>query len=56
MTLSELQKQHPRATIETWHQHINPDGSIGGWVENTARVYGNARVGWDKKGEEIGKE
>ena len=52
MTLTELKKLHPSATIKTWHKH--PKG--GGWVENTAtvadsayvgecaRVYGNARV------------
>src|ERR1019366_7381985 len=27
------------------HRHINPDKSVGGWVANTARVYGNAQVG-----------
>ena len=26
------------------HRHTNPDGSEGGWVANTARVYGNAWV------------
>ena len=25
-------------------QHNNPDGTIGGWVASSARVYGNARV------------
>ena len=40
MTLTELQKIFPSATAETWHQH--PNG--GGWVENTARVSGDAWV------------
>jgi YdcK Beta solenoid repeat len=25
-------------------RYINPDGSMGGWIANTARVYGNAQV------------
>ncbi len=25
-------------------RHRNPDGKLGGWVANTARVYGDARV------------
>ena len=24
------------------HRHTHPDGSEGGWVANTAQVYGNA--------------
>ena len=39
MTLEQLQKYHPEATLETWHQTKD-----GGWIENTARVSGNARV------------
>jgi len=26
------------------HRHVNPDGSEGGWVAETAQVYGNAQV------------
>ena len=26
------------------HRHVNPDGSEGGWVAETAWVYGDARV------------
>jgi len=56
MNLEQLKKIFPHATAETWHQHQNPDGTVGGWVENTAsvasscfvsgnaRVYGNAQV------------
>ena len=24
------------------HRHINPDGYEGGWIADTARVFGNA--------------
>ena len=26
------------------HRHRNPDGTLGGWVADTAQVYGTARV------------
>ncbi len=29
------------------HRHINPDGSVGGWVANTAFVENTATVGYD---------
>ena len=31
------------------HQHKNPDGSMGGWVANTATVKGTAYIGEDAK-------
>ena len=40
MTLQELKKLFPSATLATWHQHLNG----GGWVENTAYVSGAAQV------------
>ena len=43
-TLAQLQMEFPNATLETWYR--TPDG---GWVENTARVYGNARVSGDAR-------
>jgi carbonic anhydrase/acetyltransferase-like protein (isoleucine patch superfamily) len=61
--IEEVKEEHENATIFDFgagpipsHQHINPDGSLGGWVADTAtvsatvfvegkaRVYGNARV------------
>jgi len=36
MTLEQLQQIFPSATPDTWHQHVNPDGTPGGWVINTA--------------------
>jgi len=50
MNLEQLKKIFRHATAETWHQHRNPDGTVGGWVENTASVAiscmvsGNAQV------------
>jgi len=41
MTLDELKKRYPSATVETWHQH--PNG--GGWVQNTAHVDKTAYIG-----------
>lgn len=32
---------------EEWHRHQNLDGSIGGWVENTAAVAATAFIGRD---------
>jgi NDP-sugar pyrophosphorylase family protein len=32
------------AQKEDWHQHVNPDGSIGGWVQNTPVVSATAYV------------
>jgi carbonic anhydrase/acetyltransferase-like protein (isoleucine patch superfamily) len=43
MTLQELQKFFPDATVDTWHRH--PTG--GGWVQNTAHVEASARVSGD---------
>ena len=31
------------------HRHINPDGTLGGWVADTAVVYGNAVVSGDAR-------
>ena len=31
------------------HRHVNPDGSLGGWVANTARVFGTAWVFGDAR-------
>jgi hypothetical protein len=45
MTLDKLKKIFPHATADTWHQHKNPDGTLGGWVENTANVQNTCYVG-----------
>jgi carbonic anhydrase/acetyltransferase-like protein (isoleucine patch superfamily) len=38
--------QPPQGLIRAeWHRHRNPDGSLGGWVENTATVARTAYVG-----------
>ena len=41
MTIDELQRSFPDATLDTWHQH--PNGR--GWVQNTAHVAAGAYVG-----------
>lgn len=30
---------------ETWHQHRNPDGSVGGWIPSSADIDPSAYVG-----------
>jgi len=50
MDFDELARriQPPQGLIrDEWHQHKNPDGSIGGWIENTAHVATTAYVGPD---------
>jgi len=44
MTLETLQQLFPAATAETWHQHVNPDGTPGGWVNNQAQIAPTAFV------------
>ena len=43
MTIEQLRKIFPDATLETWHQHTNG----GGWVQNTAHVDDTAWVSGD---------
>ena len=43
MTLDDLKKYFPNASLQNWHQHKNG----GGWVENTAHVDDDARVSGD---------
>ena len=47
MTLDKLQTLFPSATAGTWHQHVNPDGTTGGWVQNTATVAPSAYISGD---------
>ena len=43
MTLEDLKKEFPLATLDTWHRHKNG----GGWVENSAIVKDSACVSGD---------
>ena len=47
MTLETLQRLYPSATADTWHQHVNADGSPGGWVNNLSHVDATAVISVD---------
>ena len=47
MTLEKLQRLYPSATSATWHQHVNADGSPGGWVNNLSHVDATAVISVD---------
>jgi len=52
MALDQLKTTVPGATAETWHQHTNPDGRLGGWADNLASIGERASIG---EGASIGK-
>jgi len=45
MALDQLKTTVPGATAETWHQHTNPDGRLGGWADNLASIGERASIG-----------
>ena len=44
MTLEKLQRLYPSATSATWRQHVNADGSPGGWINNRSHVDATAVI------------